>query len=155
MDRSEIQTVLERCEFFKGFEKSNIEKIADLCRVESFESGDYVFRQGDFGDCLYIISEGQVVLERSVDLGTRKGSAIIGMLGKGRVFGCWSTLLDEPHNLMSSVHCVKPARLLVITGANLREMMLQNRSLGFNVLERLCFLLRDRIQSAYGAMEKI
>ena len=155
MDRSEIQGVLESCEFFKGFEKSNIEKIADLSRLEFYEAGDYVFRQGDFGDCIYIIAEGQVVLERSVDLGARKGSAVIGMLGKGRVFGCWSTLLDEPHNLMSSVHCVKPARLLVITGADLREMMLHNTSLGFNVLERLCFLLRDRIQGAYGAMEKI
>ena len=155
MDRSEIQRVLESCEFFKGLEKSNIEKIADLCRVESFEAGDYVFRQGDFGDCIYIIAEGQVALERSVDLGTREGSAIIGMLGRGRVFGCWSTLLDEPHNLMSSVHCLKPARLLVITGADLREIMLQNMSLGFYLLERLCFLLRDRIRGAYGAMEKI
>lgn len=155
MDRSEIQCVLEGCEFFKGFEKSNIEKIADLCTIESYEAGDYVFRQGDFGDCIYVIAEGQVVLERSVDLGTREGSAIIGMLGKGRVFGCWSTLLDEPHNLMSSVHCLKPAKLLVINGADLREMMLQNMSLGFYLLERLCFLLRDRIQGAYGAMEKI
>ena len=155
MDRLEIQTVLENCELFKGLEKSNIDKIADLCRLEAYEAGDYVFRQGDFGDCIYIISEGQVVLERSVDLETRKGSAIIGMLGKGRVFGCWSTLLGEPHNLMSSVHCVKPARLLVITGADLRDIMLQNTSLGFNVLQRLCFLLRDRIQAAYGAMEKI
>jgi len=28
-------------------------------------------------------------------------------------------------------------------------------ALGFRVLERLCFLLRDRIQGAYGAMERV
>jgi len=33
--------------------------------------------------------------------------------------------------------------------------MLSNPALGFCILERLCFFLRDRIQSVYGAMEKI
>jgi hypothetical protein len=47
------------------------------------------------------------------------------------------------------------SKVLVIKGAVLRRMMIENRELGFNILERLCFLLRDRIQSAYGAMEKI
>jgi hypothetical protein len=33
--------------------------------------------------------------------------------------------------------------------------MLGNPALGFCILERLCFFLRDRITSVYGAMEKI
>ena len=40
-------------------------------------------------------------------------------------------------------------------GARLRQMMTAKPQLGFSVLERLCFLLWDRIQAAYGAMEKI
>jgi CRP/FNR family cyclic AMP-dependent transcriptional regulator len=40
-------------------------------------------------------------------------------------------------------------------GARLRELMTSNSALGFNILERLCFLLRDRIQAAYGALDKI
>jgi CRP-like cAMP-binding protein len=155
MDNSEIQDVLKHCEFFKDLEKDNIREVANLCRIETYEAGESVFQQGDFGDRVYIIAEGQVSLERAVDLGARQGSAVIGMLGKGRVFGCWSTLLDAPHTLMCSAPCQKPTTVLVIKGADLRRMMLENRELGFNILERLCFLLRDRIQSAYGAMEKI
>ena len=155
MDHSEIQHILENCEFFKGLEKRDIEKISSLCQVETYEVGEYVFRQGDFGDRIYIIAEGHVFLERSRDLGTRKGNIVIGMLGKGRVFGCWSTLLDDSHNLMSSATCQKPTTAVVIKGSDLRQMMLQNSELGFNVLEKLCFLLRDRIQAAFGAMEKI
>jgi len=90
-----------------------------------------------------------------MDLGSHKGSAVIGVLGKGRVLGCWSTLLDEPHNLMSSASCQRPTTALALRGADLREMMVNNTALGFNVLEKLCFLLRDRIEGAYGAMEKI
>jgi CRP-like cAMP-binding protein len=94
-------------------------------------------------------------LERSVDLGTRKGSAVIRILSKGRVFGCWSSLLDERHTIMSSAVCRKPTKVLVIKGKDLRQMMLDNSELGFKILERLCFLLRDRLKGAYEAMESI
>jgi hypothetical protein len=40
-------------------------------------------------------------------------------------------------------------------GSELRQMMLDNNELGFNVLERLCFLLRERLSGAYQAMEEI
>jgi len=155
MVMQEIKNVLVSCEFFKGLEKSSIEKIADLCHVETYEPGRHVFHQGDFGEQLYIIAEGHVFLERAIDLGKGKGKAVIGILGKGRVFGCWSTLLDEPHNLMSSATCQKPTKIVTIKGSDLRNMMLDNAELGFKVLERLCFLLRDRIEGVYGAMEKI
>ena len=155
MDRNDIRKVLETCELFRGLDESNIERIAGLCQVETYEPGEYVFRQGDFGEHLYVIAEGRIFLERAVDLGARKGRVVIGILGKGRVFGCWSTLLDESHNLMSSATSEKTTKVLVMNGKELREMMLGDMGLGFNVVEKLCFLLRNRIRDAYGAMEKI
>ncbi|MBL7212252.1 MAG: cyclic nucleotide-binding domain-containing protein [Desulfobacteraceae bacterium] len=155
MGSSEIQEALENCEFFQGLEPDHIKKIASLCQVETYETGEYIFRQGDFGEHIYVITQGRTFLERSLDLGTRTGSAVIGILGRGRVFGCWSTLLAEPHNLMASASSEKDSKVLAIKGAELREMMLSHVALGFRVLERLCFLLRDRIQGAYGAMERV
>jgi len=155
MDRSEIQQALENCELFKGLKKADIEKIARLCQVEKHGPGEYIFCQGDFGENLYIIAEGRIFLERDMDLGRRKANVIIGSLGTGRAFGCWSTLLGEAHNLMSSAACQKATNVVVIRGADLREVMLSNAELGFNVLQKLCFLLRDRIQGAFGAMEKV
>ncbi len=155
MDPSEITAVLEASEFFKGFEKAHIEEIGKLCLAETYAPGEFIFKQGDFGEHLYIIAQGHVFLERSLDLGARKGSAVIGILGRGRVLGCWSTLLGEPHKLMSSARCQRPTTVIALKGQDLRAMMLSNRELGFPVLEKLCFVLRDRIQAAYGAMEKI
>lgn len=155
MDLSEMQYILENCEFFKGVDKSNIQKIAAFCHIKTYEPGEYVFRQGDFEENLYIIAEGHVFLERSMDLGTRKGMVIVATLGKGRVFGCWSMLLDERHNLMSSAICQKPTRVAVMKGADLRHMMLANIDLGFKVMQRLCFFLRNKVRDAFGAMERI
>jgi CRP/FNR family cyclic AMP-dependent transcriptional regulator len=155
MDRSEIIELLEGCEFFKGLQKDNFEEVANLCTVEAYAAGDHIFRQGDRGDRIYIVAQGNVFLERSLDLGIRKGTASIGMLTKGKVFGCWSSLLNEEHTLMSSALCRKPTRVLAIKGSDLRKIMLHDNVLGFKILERFCFLLRDRLKGAYEAMEEL
>jgi CRP-like cAMP-binding protein len=155
MSRSELSECLQRCDLFSGLSVRQIDDIARLGHFETYPAGENILNQGDFGEQLYIIAEGTVVLERSIDLGTRKGSVVIGLLGRGRALGCWSTLLGEPHNLMSTARCRKPTRAVVIQGQALREMMLQDLDLGFKVLERLCFILRDRIHSAFGALENV
>ena len=155
MDHSEAIHLLESCAFFKGFQEDHLQELTSMFEVESYAARDHIFRQGDLGERIYIVAEGHVFLERSVDLGTRKGTVVIGVLGKGKVFGCWSTLLNETHTLMSTAVCRKPTKVLAIKGSDLRKMMLDNNELGFHVLERLCFLLRDRLKGAYQAMEEI
>ena len=155
MNRKEMEYALKSCEFFELLGNNEISEIASLCQVNTYKACEYVFQQGDHGEHLYIIAQGHIYLERSMDLGKHKGNIIIDALGKGRVLGCWSTLLDIPHTLMSSAFCKKPTTILAIKGSDLRRIMIGNAKLGFNILEKLCFLLRDRIQAAYGAMEKI
>lgn len=147
--------ILENCDIFGGLNREEIKKISKLGRIEEYDSGEQLFNQGDFGDELYIIAEGHVLLERAIDLATKKGSAVITILGKGRALGCWSTLLGEPHTLLSSAICRKPTKVFVLKGTSLRKMMTGDSRLGFKVLERLCFILRERIQGAYGAMENL
>ena len=155
MHTTEILNTLENCELFRGLGKEEIEQIAGLASVKGYKAGESIFHQGDLGGDLYVIAEGHVVLERAIDLGARKGTATIGVLGKGRTLGCWATLLGAPHSLMSSATCVKPTKVINIDGLAFREIMLGNLLLGFRVLERICSILRERLQGAYGAMERI
>ena len=155
MDRSEISLLLKSCKFFKGLKEDHIRAIANMCRVQEYAAGDHIFHQGDVGDRIYVVAEGHVHLERSVNLGSRQGSAVIGLIRKGRVFGCWSTLLDEKHTLMSSAICQKPTKVIIIKGLDLRQMMHDNHEVGFRILESLCFLLRDRLKGVFQAMEEI
>ncbi|MBN2059313.1 MAG: cyclic nucleotide-binding domain-containing protein [Deltaproteobacteria bacterium] len=150
----DVINTLENCELFKGLKKGSVESIAVLSEEENYRPGEYIFRQGDFGNRIYIIAEGNISLEREIDLGTRKGKMVIGTLGKGRAFGCWSCLLGEPQSLMSSAICRKSTRLFCIGGSELRTVMVSKIEIGFHIMERICFLLRDRVRGAYGAMEK-
>jgi hypothetical protein len=59
---------------------------------------------------LFIIAEGQVVLERFTLAGSRRGPVAVGVRGRSQLFGGWSTLLGEPQRLMLSAICRKPFR---------------------------------------------
>lgn len=155
MEQEAIMQALESCEFFKYLERNHFDALVGLCRTQEYDAGENIFQQGDLGENLYIIAEGRVILERSVDLGARKGNITIDSLGQGKLLGCWSTLLGEPHILMSTAHCQQPTLVLTLKGSDLRNMMLEDKELGFKLMERFCFLLRERIQAAYGAMEKL
>jgi len=155
MDSMEVRKAFEDCDLLRGLGMSHLEEIARLVRLEEYDPGQYIYRQGESGEHLYVIAEGHVHLERSLDLGSRKGSVVIAMLGKGKIFGCWSTLLGKSHKYMSSATCHKRTKTIVMKGAELRALMLRNSSVGFTVLENLCLTLRERIQGVYGAMERI
>jgi CRP-like cAMP-binding protein len=154
MDTDDIIQVLQNSQFFRNLASENLAKVASLCREVNFEVGDWVFKQGDYGEHLFIVVEGYIHLERAMNMGGRQGQVTIDTLGKGRTLGCWSALLGEPHVLLSGAICEKPSLLLKIRGNALRQMMTENVSFGFDMMERLCFLLRDRIQAAYGAMDR-
>lgn len=46
--------------FLAGFTEAKLSSIADVCRLVGFKAGDVVFRQGDVGDCFYIILHGHM-----------------------------------------------------------------------------------------------
>ena len=149
MDRDDLRELLERLKDSEGRAGYDLElryQQIDTPDVDHICTGNSIYSAGAIG---------QVLLERAVNLGVRKGTVTIEALEKGRVLGCWSTLLGERHLLMSSAICQKPTRLLTMRGADLRHLMHSNKELGFNVMEKFCFLLRDRVQAAYGALEKI
>ena len=155
MSNPEIQKTLQACEFLKSITPEHLVTISEFGSLEAYKAGDYIFQQGDFGEDLFIIVEGYVFLERAMDIGKHKGSVVIDALGKGRTLGCWSTLLGEPHVLMSSASCQKNTTVVRLKGSLLRKCMEEDTPFGFFMLEQLCFLLRERIQAAYGAMDKI
>lgn len=155
MDIPDIAKTLEACEFFKDLKPDQVARIAPICEILRLDAGDFVYRQGNAGEDLFIVAEGQVLLERAVSVGARRGSVAVAMLGRGKVFGGWSTLLNEAHVLMLSAVCRKPCVLVTFKGAELRRLMNGDIPLGFAILEKLCFLLRERLQLALGAIETL
>jgi CRP-like cAMP-binding protein len=155
MESREIEQALAECEFFRDLAPGQILSIAAVCDLRRCRAGETVFSQGGSGEHLYVVADGLVFLERGGRLGPRRTAVTVAMLGKGKLLGGWSTLLGQPHTLMLSAICQKDSTLVAVKGAELRRLMTADIQLGFDVLEKLCFLLRERIQSTLGALENI
>lgn len=155
MSAPDIPSVLQSSGFLEKISTSHLTTVLTCCSLDHYQTGAYIFQQGDIGEDLFIIVEGYIFLERAMDIGHHKGSVVIDALGKGRTLGCWSSLLGEPHVLMSSASCQKDTTVIRLSGRRLRKCMQEDTGFGFFMLERLCFLLRERIQACYGALDKI
>jgi CRP-like cAMP-binding protein len=82
---------MKRVDLFRGMNDSQLELLSQICHESSFDAQQAIITQGETGDCMYIISAGQVeILVQDSDGATY--SALY--LGEGQVFGEMA-LLDE------------------------------------------------------------
>jgi CRP-like cAMP-binding protein len=59
-DRDERMRFLRRVPLFNPLNDGTMAKICDALQLQSFSANQVIFRQGDTGDCFYIVKTGQV-----------------------------------------------------------------------------------------------
>jgi hypothetical protein len=88
--------ILEKVSLFKNANEIFIREIVQLLRPMVFLPDDYIIRQGEYGDCMYFLSNGDVEV---VVNGTRVAS-----LGQGSPFG--ETALIQGEKRMASIRAL-------------------------------------------------
>ena len=156
MAKSDVIDGLKGCELFAKLSEKEVgdlaTSLADRCTVEAFKSGDFIFTQGEHTKRLYVILEGQVVLQRTFYVGERTATTPVAILGRGRAMG-WTALLYGPRDSTASAICQKPTRIIAIEGDDLRSILEKEPGIGFMVMSRLACMLGDRLRAAYAAAE--
>ena len=114
--------VLSKFPIFERLTDDELDRIAELCRVEVYEAGAIIFEEGGAADYLYLVEEGEVVLEMELELQPYASpkQTIIEVATKGDVLG-WSALV-EPHILTLSAKCTERAKIIVIKGSDLLDL---------------------------------
>jgi len=92
--------------------------LADQASAVHLSAGDWLFRQGDQADALYVLRSGRLVVHQERSLGNR---APIGELGVGSVVGELALLSQAPRS--ASVRCRRDAELLRLARAPFEELM--------------------------------
>ena len=146
---TEVVESLKACTLFRDLSDMQIHTIATVFHVESYQPGEYIFKQGDIGDRVYVIEQGQVNLVRTVDLWKHEASVTVSLLKRCRLLGCWACLLDEYRHLTESAVCQKPTRVIMARGVDLTAILGKDLQLNAVMLKRLCLMLGDRIQDIY------
>src|SRR3954468_2398081 len=81
---SSAPELLKNVAIFKDLDDGEIGEIAAVTKDEKFNSGEYIFREGEAGNRLYLIVEGEVRISRDVP---GSGEEALAILKTGALFG--------------------------------------------------------------------
>ena len=125
-------TFLQKISLFAAVPAWHLLSIAEACREVGFERGEYVYRQGEPGESLCILLEGQVEVVRD--------GAVINRLSTGEVCGEVSVLGRAPRT--AGVLAVGPVRTLMLEAGHFRRIVRENGDIGLAVIQVLSERLR-------------
>ena len=109
---------------------------------EVFAAGEQIFKEGDAGDCAYLIERG-IVEVIAIEHGSERR---VSLIGKGELFG--EVALLDHHPRTATVRAVDKAVLVPIRRKLVEELLLKCDP----ILKHLLLLVLERFRSSQGAV---
>ena len=103
----------------------------------TYRDGEIVCSQGDVGECLYVVQEGE--LEVMVDQGG--GSVVLRVVGKDELIGEMAIFQREVRS--ATVRARGTARVLTLDKRNFLRRINEDPSLAFRIVETMARRVRD------------
>ena len=127
---------------FKGLPESEIDHLVETLRVRDLTAGSTLFREGDFGDCFYIIIQGQVEVVKA--LGSHE-ERLIALRGPSEFIGELS-LINRDGLRTAGVRARGPTQLWEMTHADFDALLERQPKLAFEIVT----VLGERLTSAHN-----
>jgi CRP-like cAMP-binding protein len=133
-DGAERRSRLRAVELFAPLDDAALDRLAARTRRLDFTAGEPIVRQGDAGDTVYVVHEGEVGVRVQVDGST----AEVATLRPGQIFGEMALLTGEPRS--ASCTARTEVSCYVIDRAEFENLLAQHPE----VAERLAVVLASR-----------
>jgi signal-transduction protein with cAMP-binding, CBS, and nucleotidyltransferase domain len=123
---------LRQADLFSNLGADDLLQLAAVAEERRFDSGEYLFYEGEEGDYLYIILEGRIRAER--------GGREVHVAGPGEAIGTFSIIDREPRS--ASAVAVGGASTLALHRADLTQILADNFSLVEGLFSYLTRIIR-------------
>jgi signal transduction histidine kinase len=129
---------LEQCPLFKRLNSQELRALAALGQERAFQAGQEIFKEGDAGDGLYVVKEGQVEISVLVGSGTRH---VFSQIEPGDVFGEMAVLEDKPRSASAVARC--PTVVYFFAWAGMLDLVASSAALAQALLREVSERLRE------------
>lgn len=129
---------LEDCTLFRRLGAAELERLRQVAQARTFRSGENIFKEGDAGDGLYILTDGQVEISVQLREGVRH---VFALIEPGQVFGEMAVVEDQPRSA-SAVACEAVAAFFV-PRAEMLELVAASPALALALLREISGRLRE------------
>lgn len=131
---------LSRLRFAADLPPQILIELAALAGERAVPAKSVIFREGEVCHDLYVVQKGVVALDMHVP---GRGAVRILTVGEGELLG-WSALLGEGC-MTATATALDDTRLVVISGAKLRELCETNHEVGIRVMQQMATALSQRL----------
>ena len=125
--------ILKSVDLFKTIPAENLSRISQITEEVQFEANTQIFAEGDYGDSLFIVVNGNVKIH--------KGDLELVTLGKGNCLGEMALLDDEPRSADATV--TEDSILFKIEQEGFYEVMGSQSDIMEGIIKLLTGRLRD------------
>lgn len=137
-----VLTLLRSVELTRGMDTDQLKKMASMAREVEFEAGKLIYKRGDAGQAVYLIEEGEVVIEMDVP---GHGLMVMNTLGPGNFFG-WSSLFPSERK-MAYTRATKQTRAIAFDAHILREACKSDHDFEYAIVRRAAESTASRIKA--------
>lgn len=138
-----LQRIIQEHPFFRGLDARFVELVCGCAKNVRFETGQYLFREGEPADEFYLIRAGHVALEI---FAPGRPPVTIQTVGEGEIAGV--SWLIPPYRWQFDARAVEPSRAIALDGACLRDKCESDHDLGYELMKRVMPVVVERLQAA-------
>ena len=140
-DKASLLKQLSALSLCRGLNPSQVDEIFQICREAEVDAGTVLFREGDDGDALYTVLEGEVEVAKADGNG---GSQVLAKVDGGAVLGEMS--LFGPHQRRSATAtAVSKVRLLKIGVDHLNALIAKDNVAALKVVHNMAQVMSKRL----------
>lgn len=138
--------VVRNVPLFAGLDESELERLGRVAMRRRAERGEYIVREGESTDFLYVILTGRAKVTNSDEDGKE---IILAILGPGEFFGEMGLIDERPRS--ADVVAQEPCELLVLGSGEFQRCWRDN----FPVAKKLMQILVRRLRDADRKIESL
>lgn len=145
---ADFSALLKGIAIFHDLDDGELARVAEVCRLQEFVSGEYVFKEGEPGNRLYLVVEGEVRISRVIP---GSGEEALAVLKAGALFGEMAVFdrSERSTDAISNGGC----KLLTITRSDFELLLDFNRELAYKVLWNCTRLLSARLRTTNDSLK--
>lgn len=142
---------LQRVPMFEGLSSRHLRVISDVAEEEQVSAQQLIFEEGQPGDKMYIVVEGQIQIEKAMAGGK---SIILDTLEKRDLLGDMAILDDQPRS--AAARTLVESRLLAVGSTAIHDLIREYPDIAFGLLKFCAQRIREsnrRLQAMGEAKE--
>jgi CRP/FNR family transcriptional regulator, cyclic AMP receptor protein len=141
---------LRQAAIFADLDDAELLRIAEICREQTYQPGQTIFKEGEPGNRLFLIAEGDVRISRDIP---GSGEEALAVLKTGACFGEMAVFdrSERSTDAISNGGC----RLVTISRADLEMVLDLDPELAGRVLRAMVRLLSRRLRATNDNLRSI